>query len=71
MTRHVLITEDSTCNRSYDWDELPTVRISWDVPAETILELPMAPDDIALRVSLADLRAWAKQREVDQIPVVR
>lgn len=62
MTRHILVTQKGVNSVVYEWDATDTLRLSWDVTDLTI-ELPLLPDDVALRVSLADLRAWAKQRE--------
>ncbi len=65
MYRTVLVTKDGVSTAHHDWDQASAVRLSWDLPGETVLELPMLPNDTALRVSLADLRSWAMQREIE------
>ncbi len=67
MYRTVLVTKDGVSVNHHDWDQTPVVRLSWDLPGETVISLPMLPDDTALRVSVADLRSWALQREAAQL----
>jgi len=63
MTRHVSITERGVSTKHYPWQDRPVVRLSWALPGDTMIEVPSLPDDAALRVSLADLRAYALHRE--------
>lgn len=63
---HTIVTARGVSVHEYDYDD-PTVRLSWDLPDTLVVELPLLPDDVALRVSLADLRAWAKERETKAV----
>jgi hypothetical protein len=65
MYRTVLVTKDGVSTAHHEWDQASAVRLSWDLPGETVLEVPMLPNDLAMRVTVADLRAWMLQREAD------
>ena len=70
MTRHILVGAEGVSVNTYQWSETDTLRLSWDM-ADLTIELPLLPDDTALRVSLAELRSWATARELwhDQQPL--
>lgn len=63
---HTIVTAHGVTVNEFDYTN-PTVRLSWDLPDTLMVELPLLPDDTALRVSLGELRTWAKQRETVKV----
>jgi hypothetical protein len=63
MTRSFLVTKHGWNATTNDWTDHDSIRLSWDLPDDTVLEVPTLPDGEALRVSMADLRAMLLQRD--------